>query len=403
MRQNESAQFRFPGKPESATSAPSFFLPHPRVAPASVAHGARFFLTLCLALMLLLSGCGVLNRASAPMPAIVGGSDAKLPDAAPNCTANPGVAEALRTAIEQQSTATVRGCPLETVEACLGELLDDPALFWCTGYSLTASTLLTTTTEITFRWLYDDGAARYAQLCAAADAVLAGAPEGDYATALYLYDWLQTRVTYTEREGYDQTAYAAICEGSAVCGGIADAYTFLLTRAGIAARTVTGTAVDGGQATGHAWNLAVLDGAVYCFDLTWDNSDRYDASGAEYVMHDWFAVTSAEFDPTHTPNRTADAVQTDANAANYYIREGYVLTEDSDSAIVAILRPQVEAGSNVLTLRCADGAVYDAVTFRLFDLKEAAGVLRALGLAGYGSVSWTYSLQDDLQIITLYR
>lgn len=384
MRQNQLAPFRCPDKPVSG------------------ARCARLFLALCLALTLL-SGCGVLNRASAPAPAVVGGSGAQLPDAAPNCSANPDVAETLRSAIEQQSAATVRGCPLETVEACLAELLDDPALFWCTGYSLTASTLLTTTTEITFRWLYDDGPARYAELCAAADAVLAGAPEGDYATALYLYDWLQTRVTYTERDGFDQTAYAAICEGSAVCGGIADAYTFLLTRAGIAARTVTGTAVDGGQATGHAWNLAVLDGAAYCFDLTWDNSDRYDAAGTAYLMHDWFAVTSAEFDPTHTPSRAADAVQTGANAANYYIREGYILTEDSDDAILAILRPQVEAGSNVLTFRCADGAVYDAVTFRLFDLREAAHVLRALGLAGFGSVTWTYSLQDDLHIVTLYR
>lgn len=363
-------------------------------------------LALCLALALLaaLPGCGSLNRARAPAPAIVGGSGAQLPDAAPNCTANPDVAGVLRSAIEQQRDAvTVRGCPLDTVEACLSELMADPALFWCVGYSLTASTLLTTTTEITFRWLYDDGPARYAALCAAADEVLAAAPEGDYATALYLYDWLQTRVTYAEREGFDQTAYAAICEGSAVCGGIADAYTFLLTRAGLAARTVIGTALDGGQASGHAWNLAVLDGAAYCFDLTWDNSDRYDAGGAAYLMHDWFAVTSAAFDPTHTPANAADAVQTDANAANYYIHEGYVLTEDSDAALLAILRPQVAQGSNVLTFRCADDTVYDAVTFRLFDLKEAAGVLRALGLAGYGSVAWTYSLQDALYIVTIYR
>ena len=363
------------------------------------------FLAVCLALALLaaLGGCGVLNRASAPAPAVVGGSGAQLPDAAPNCTANPEVAAVLRDAIERQSdTVTVRGCPLETVEACLGELLDDPELFWCTGYHLTASTVLTTTVEITFRWLYDDGPARYAALCDAADAVLAGAPAGDYETALYLYDWLQTHVTYAEREGYDQTAYAAICEGSAVCGGIADAYTFLLTRAGIAARTVTGTAAEGGQTTGHAWNLAVLDGAAYYFDPTWDNSDRYDALGAEYLKHDWFAVTSADFDATHTPTRPADAVQTGANAANYYVREGYILTEDSNAAILAILRAQVEQGSNVLTFRCADGAVYDAVTFRLFDLREAADILRALGLAGHGSVTWTYSLQSALYTVTIY-
>lgn len=363
-------------------------------------------LAVCLALTLLVSlgGCGSLNRASAPAPTVVGGNGAQLPDAAPNCTANPELRDLLRGAILQQSSpATVRGYPLDTVEACLGELLDDPELFWCTGYHLTAVTVLTTAVEVTFRWLYDDGPARYAALCNAADEVLAAAPAGDYETALYLYDWLQTHVTYEARDGYDQTAYAAICEGSAVCGGIADAYTFLLTRAGIPARTVMGTASDGGQVTGHAWNLAVLDGAAYCFDLTWDNSDRCDAAGEAYLMHNWFAVTSAEFNASHTPTNPDDAIQTAANAANYYIHEGYVLTEDNDAAITAILRPQVEQGSNLLTLRCADRTVYDAVTFRLFDLKEVAGILRDLGLAGRGTVEWTYSLQDELYTMTIYR
>ena len=48
--------------------------------------------------------------------------------------------------------------------------------------------------------------------------------------ALYLYDWLLTHVRYVARETYDQTAYAAVCEGEAVCGGIADAYVYLLER-----------------------------------------------------------------------------------------------------------------------------------------------------------------------------
>ena len=31
---------------------------------------------------------------------------------------------------------------------------------------------------------------------------------------------------------------------------------------------------------------AVLDGAVYGFDPTWDNTDLYDAEGNEYLAHD---------------------------------------------------------------------------------------------------------------------
>lgn len=367
---------------------------------------------LCLTLALLgaaLSGCGVLNRSSgaptvyAPAPSVVGGSGTALPDPFPACTANPALAEQLRAAVAAQEDAHVRGYALETVQACLDELLEAPDLFWYAGYELTATTLLTTTVDVRFHWLYDDGPARYDALCAAADEALAAAPADDYAAALYLYDWLQARVTYEAREGVDQTAYAAICEGRAVCGGIADAYAFLLDRAGIPARTVTGVAAanDGGT-EGHAWNLAVLDGAAYYFDPTWDNHDRYDAQGREYLSHDWFAVTSAEIGAAHTASDPADTVQTAANAANYYVREGYMLTEDGTGAVEALLRPQLERGSNVLTFRCADQAVYDAAVFRLFELKEAADVLRGLGLGSWSRVEWTYSTDDRMGTVMFY-
>ena len=142
---------------------------------------------LWLALALLLTGCGSLNITSAPAPTIVGSDGegaAVLRDSMPNCTANPELAQQLRAAIEAQQDTTVQGWAAETITACLDELLEAPELFWCTGYNLTAVTGLRTRADITFHWLYDDGRARYDAMCAAADAVRADAPAGDYETAL---------------------------------------------------------------------------------------------------------------------------------------------------------------------------------------------------------------------------
>ena len=62
---------------------------------------------------------------------------------------------------------------------------------------------------------------------------------------------------------HTHTTYAAVCEGEAVCGGIADAYVYLLERGGIPARVVTGTSLSAdGAADSHAWVAAELDGAV---------------------------------------------------------------------------------------------------------------------------------------------
>ena len=358
-------------------------------------------LLLCAALCL--SGCGSLNFTSAEPIAVVSYDGSTIGDRTPVCTANPDLAEELRAAILSQQDLTLHGWDLDLVTACLDELMALPDYFWFRGYHVSATTGLRTTAEIAFRWLYDDGPAKYEALCAKADEILAAAPwMGDYSVALYVYDWLARNVTYAESEGYDQTAYAAVCEGSAVCGGIADAFAFLLNRAGIPACTITGTAVHEGEHITHAWNFAELDGAVYAFDPTWDNTDRFDAAGREYLQHLWFGVTTAELNMTHTPEKEFDDIAALSNADNYYIRENAVITDDSIDSVVAAVRAQAESGSNVLSFRCADRTVYDAVSYRLFTLGEAGSVLRRLGLLNSGSYELTYTQQDGLFIITMY-
>ena len=363
----------------------------------------RRLTALVLLLALLLTGCGSLNFSSAEAPEIIAADGSSLGDRTPWCTANHALAESLRAAIEREENITIQGWATDTIAACLDELMEQPELFWFRGYHISATTGLRTTAEITFTWLYEDGPAKYQALCDKCDEILLYAPWGnDYAMALYIYEWLERNVTYAENEGYDQTAYAAICEGSAVCGGIADAFALLMHRAGYDACTVTGDAVQDGERTTHAWNYAVLDGAVYGFDLTWDNTDLYDAAGNEYLSHDWFAVTSAEMNTAHTPSREADNITATANADNFYIREGCLITEDSVDAVMAALQPQFSAGRNTLAFRCASREVFDTVCFRLFDLGEVSRVLRRMGAVGSGSYTLTYTQQPDLFSVTLY-
>ena len=105
---------------------------------------------------------------------------------------------------------------------------------------------------------------------------------------------------------------------------------------------------------------------------------------------------------THTPEKEFDDITALSNADNYYIRENAVITDDSIDSVVAAVRAQAESGSNVLSFRCADRTVYDAVSYRLFTLGEAGSVLRRLGLLNSGSYELTYTQQDGLFIITMY-
>ena len=362
----------------------------------------RRLVALLLVMVLLLAGCGSLNFSSAEAPEIIATDGSTIGDRTPWCTANPALAELLRAAIMREENVTVQGWDTDTIAACLDEMMELPELFWFRGYHITATTGLRTNADITFTWLYDDGPAKYQALCDKCDEILTWAPVwDDYALALYLYEWLARNVTYAENEGYDQTAYAAICEGSAVCGGIADAFAFLMQRTGRAACTVTGEAVQDGERSTHAWNYAVLDGAVYGFDPTWDNTDLYDAEGNEYLAHDWFAVTSAEMNTAHTPDES-DNITAIANADNYYIRQGCLITEDSMDAVYAAIQPQFAAGCSALTFRCASRTVFETVCFRLFDLQEISSVLRRMGAIGYGNYTLTYTQQPDLFSVTIF-
>lgn len=366
--------------------------------------GAGCGLTLLLVLLLVLAGTVFYPRIRARLTPVqtvqIQRESSVLPDTAPNCSANPRVAAVLHTAMREQTDAVVYGCDADTLTACLGELLDDPEL-WVRSYRYTVYGGVNAHITVTFDWVYpDDGPARRAQLAQTADGLLAAAPAEDYERALYLYDWLLTHVTYTGRETYDQTAYAAVCEGQAVCGGIADAYVYLLERGGIPARAVTGTSVSSsGASERHAWVAAELNGAVYYFDPTWDLQDEGSAEALpDYLSHTWFALTAARMAVRHTPDAPELWPDSRSNADNYYVRSGYTAAEATVAAAAAAVRSQWEDGRAVLEFRCESPEAYDEMCALLFDRDRLWDVYRALGsrVASSG-----YQCVDDQQIIRL--
>lgn len=373
----------------------------PPPPPRRRGHGCGLSL---LVLILVLAGVLFYPRVQAlltPVPTVqIQMESSVLPDTAPNCAANPRVAAALHAAMRDQTDATVYDCDAETLEACMAELLDDPEL-WVRSYRYTVHSGLNAHITVTFDWVYpDDGPARREELARTADGLLAAAPAEDYPRALYLYDWLLEHVRYVSRETYDQTAYSAVCEGEAVCGGIADAYVYLLERGGIPARVVTGTSQSAdGTADGHAWVAAELDGAVYYFDPTWDlQDDESEAALPGYLSHTWFALTAERMAVRHTAEDPALWPDSRANADNYYVRNGYTAAEASVAAAAAAVRSQWDDGRAVLEFRCETPEVYAGMRALLFDRDRLWDVYRALG--SYASSSG-YQCVDDQQIIRL--
>ena len=109
------------------------------------------------------------------------------------------------------------------------------------------------------------------------------------AEALYTYVTENVRYDqryYADRDNmpYDsQTAYGALHDGLAICGGYAQAVQRLFEAADIPCYTVTGTM--GGE--NHMWNIAYLDGVWRYYDAT---SDR----GRAAYWFNYFGVPSEQ-------------------------------------------------------------------------------------------------------------
>ena len=261
---------------------------------------------------------------------------------------------------------------------------------------------------------YLDGLASDAaqqQLEAAADRILQTVPHGttNWEKALYIHDALVRCVAYEEGER-DQTAYAALVDGKAVCMGYAMAYEYLLTRAGVEADTVCGyadefsAALDNTlmQMPGHAWTVVTFteNGARQsCFvDTTWDDLGKTDTYGNEYVSHHWFGVTLEDI---QREGRSTLATGYDLNqwnlnnsSLNYYVRNGSMIDSYDLDQIIRIMQDQIRQGSNVLSVRMADLDTYYDVRFNMEESGDLQKLSNALGIGGY-AYSFSYRYTGD--------
>ena len=117
----------------------------------------------------------------------------------------------------------------------------------------------------------------------------------EYDKAKAIYDYVRLNVTYDysalvipEGETEEQKAerlkkhstYAAAVNRKSVCQGYASMLYYMMRKAGLECRIVTGTATGSGNSTAeaHAWNIVRIDGVWYNVDVTWDSdqgSDKY--------------------------------------------------------------------------------------------------------------------------------
>ena len=168
--------------------------------------------------------------------------------------------------------------------------------------------------------------------------------EDTFGKVLYIYDEILKETEYdnalveAEEDGdLERSAYGCIVTGKTVCSGYATALSLLMSSLGIPNGLEFSSYYDEDHDDRHVWNYALLDGEYYYFDATWD--DYYDPDIAPYMeySHLFFGLTTKEFGLTHTFSDHSPAPECNGTQYNYFLHNGYNLSEYTFSGARDIL------------------------------------------------------------------
>ena len=305
--------------------------------------------------------------------------------------------------------STMESAHIEKIFQCV--LNDHPEIFYAVGYGFKRYSTEGETVKISFSATYGIGVAERERRKALIDAYVAEclgqmAPHfDDYEKTKFIYEYLINNTEYDLMAADNQNICSVFIGRRSVCQGYAKATQYLLNAAGIPATLVTGQ-IKGGD--GHAWNIALLDGAYYHIDTTFgDSSFSLAAGGAlygspgnainddSYINHDFLNLTTKQIERTHIIDPVLPIVECTATKDNYYIREGLYFDSVDTDKLQAVFNRAYERQSKYISLKCSDDEVYaDMLDFLLdgqmiFDyLQDSDGVVRYLDSADRLSISF---------------
>jgi len=113
-----------------------------------------------------------------------------------------------------------------------------------------------------------------------------------------VHDLMARNITYVH-SSLDQTAYAALVKGKAVCAGYSRGFQLLMTLLDIPCYYCFGSAKNSKSTSfeAHSWNILKLGSDFYVMDLTWD--DCYNSSKTDKIGYTYYNCTDAEIALNH--------------------------------------------------------------------------------------------------------
>jgi len=138
-------------------------------------------------------------------------------------------------------------------------------------------------------------------------------------------------------------------------------------------------------------------------DVTWDDMDWEDANGEAYIIHDWFCLDQETIEYAGRKNiYHPDGLEqwdfTDASM-NYYVHTGTRVREYDPDTIAEIMKRQMDAGKNTLSINMGNAEEYYAVEV---PLRSFGGLQKLIGKLELDSVRYHFAADDYSGMLSLH-
>jgi hypothetical protein len=227
----------------------------------------------------------------------------------------------------------------------------------------------------------------------------------DYSKLKYIHDWMILNIKTDSANNpdiYPSTLYGAMVNKTALCEGMAKAFSYLCNLAGIENCIVVGMAK-----LPHMWNMVKLSGNWYHVDVTYDHPDEeITAVHPGFISYQYFCVSDEVIANDHTLYiDTFTPPAANATISGYFNHEGYVIGHESEAeaVITKALVDAAEAGRSFASVKCDSTDLYMRVADSISKRGGFDGISKAVeaqtGIKRDFSVSDYYS---KFRILTFF-
>ena len=276
---------------------------------------------------------------------------------------------------------------------------DHPEFFWIKSFTIH------TTNSKPVAVSYDvpsDCENVYNKIDVFTDSIVAAANEATtlYGRIRYIYEYIINITDYDPYSEYNQDIRSVFLNHASVCSGYARAFQYLCHKIGVECAYVDGIAGGGS----HAWNILQMYGNYYWVDVTWGDP-VFENRNENNMTYDYFMVSDAVIDQTHTLNRSIRYTNYEArdfftfpqcndDSYNYYVINGMYFTSYNRTEMKDYILSKMRQGQKEnIIIKFSDFYSYDAAVQDLLIGEYIADILRNY----YGSrgFRWEYIYSDS--------